>query len=285
MTLGFVGLGRMGQPIVRRLLAAGHAVLVHDIVPSSQKNLVADGATAPAGLVELAAQATLLFICVPGPAEVGAVMQTVLFAMQAGGTIVEMSTVSPAMGCDFARAAEARGLHFIDGPISGGVAAARDGALVMMAGGAPACIDAVRPVVNCFAPFLYHLGGPGSGYLAKAINQAIYLSYAAVFCEAAALGAVSGLDVPVLLEVLRRSVSGRPLMTHWEDHIATGDLAPGFQLSRVLKDLAMAQQACDAIGFKADLLEAVVAAFRATADDGHARHDMTALFHRKAAPA
>ena len=277
---GLVGLGRMGLPIVRRLIAAGHHPAVHDIDAAA----VAQAASvAPGSAAAVAAASDILFVCVPGPAEVSAVLREAFEAMRPGSTVVEMSTVSPTLGRDFAAAAAARGIGFIDGPLSGGVDSAIAGTLVMMAGGEARALDVVRPVIACFASDLFHLGPAGSGYLAKAINQAIYLSYAASFCEAAALGATSGLNVPVLLDVLRRSVAGKPLMTHWEERIASEDLAPGFQVARVLKDLAMAEAACADAGFDAKILKSVVSAFRGAADSGHGGHDMTALYQMKRA--
>jgi 3-hydroxyisobutyrate dehydrogenase len=117
--------------------------------------------------------------------------------------------------------------------------------------------------------------------LAKSINQAVYLSYVAAVCESVALGARGGLDVPVLLEVLRRSVGGMPMMTQWEVKIATQDLRPGFEVRRVLKDLSMAEAAASDLGFAMPILNTVVAAFESAATTGHTGDDMTALYQMK----
>ncbi len=277
--IGFVGLGRMGAPIVSHLVAAGHEVAVFDIDPAAMGR-VAD-ARVCASIAAAATGCELFFSCVPGPADVAAVMDEAFESLPASAVIVEMSTVSPAMGRELSARAEALGIGFIDGPLSGGAAAAHAGALVMMAGGTAEEMARITPVVCCFAPRIFHLGPAGSGYLAKSINQAVYLSYVAAVCESVALGARGGLDVPVLLEVLRRSVGGMPMMTQWEVKIATQDLRPGFEVRRVLKDLSMAEAAASDLGFAMPILNTVVAAFESAATTGHTGDDMTALYQMK----
>ncbi len=277
--IGFAGLGRMGAPIVSHLVTAGHEVAVFDIDPTAMARVA--GTRVCASVAAVATGCDLFFSCVPGPADVAAVMDEAFESLPASAVIVEMSTVSPAMGRELSARAEALGIGFIDGPLSGGAAAAHAGELVMMAGGAVEAIDRIITVVRCFAPSVFHLGPAGAGYLAKSINQAVYLSYVAAVCESVALGARGGLDVPVLLEVLRRSVGGMPMMTQWEVKIATQDLRPGFEVRRVLKDLSMAAAAASDLGFAMPILDTVVTAFEAAAAAGHKGDDMTALYQIK----
>lgn len=284
MNIGFIGIGRMGRPIVERLIAAGHILSVFDVDPQASARCLEVGAKICRSPAAIGADNGLTFICVPGPKEVDAVLSGAdgLFSsIRAGSVIVEMSTIGPAQGRALADRAASLAVVLLDAPLSGGEAGAASGELTAMVGGNEQALAGARPYLECFCSRIYHLGGSGSGYLAKAINQIIYLSYVASFSEAVALGKRAGLDVPVLLDALRASVAGRPLSTGWETRVASGDMSPGFQVRRVVKDLEMGEEACREISFEADIFFGVMKAFRDLANLGFAEDDMTALFQLK----
>jgi 3-hydroxyisobutyrate dehydrogenase-like beta-hydroxyacid dehydrogenase len=286
MVVGFIGLGRIGRPMAERVLAAGHRLFVNDVDERASAPLIADGATACATPAEIAEACEVVVTCVPGPTEIEAVFGApdgLLAALQAGTLVIDTSTI----GAEQCRALEARcaerGAAFVDAPVSGGFAAAAGGTLTVMCGGEPAAFARAAPLLAAFATHVVHLGPSGSGAIAKAINQIIYLSYAAVYCESVALGKRAGLDVSALLEVLRTSVAGHPLeLTHWDEHIERNDLAPGFQLARVLKDLDVCAATAAAYAQPVPILDAVLDAFRETAGRGFADADMTALYALRA---
>jgi 3-hydroxyisobutyrate dehydrogenase len=122
------------------------------------------------------------------------------------------------------------------------------------------------------------MGPLGSGNIAKLINQSIYLCYVAAFCESMRLGRSAGLDVQTLLDVLRKSVAGDPLMTGWEKRIETGDLTPGFRIRRVLKDMSLCDDVCSEQAFEGPIFEAALQAFRDVGAAGHMENDLTAIF-------
>jgi 3-hydroxyisobutyrate dehydrogenase-like beta-hydroxyacid dehydrogenase len=272
--------------MAERMLAAGHRLFVYDIDASACTPLLAAGATVCAAPVEIAEACEAVVTCLPGPAEIERLFDapgSLLAALKAGTLVVDTSTIG-AEQCRMleARCAE-RGAPFVDAPVSGGVAAAAAGTLTVMCGGEPAAFARAEPLLASFATHVVHLGPSGSGAIAKAINQIIYLSYVAVYCEGVALGSRAGLDVSALLDVLRTSVAGRPLeLTHWDEHIEQNDLAPGFQIARVLKDLDVCAATAATCEQPMPILDAVLDAFRETAGRGFTQADMTALYALRA---
>jgi len=128
-------------------------------------------------------------------------------------------------------------------------------------------------------PIIRASSGPvGSGNIAKLINQNIYLCYVAAFCESMRLGRSAGLDVQTLLDVLRKSVAGDPLMTGWEKRIETGDLEPGWRVRRVLKDMTLGADVASERAFDGPIFETALQAFRDIGEAGHMEHYLTALF-------
>jgi 3-hydroxyisobutyrate dehydrogenase-like beta-hydroxyacid dehydrogenase len=278
--VGFIGLGRMGTPLAQRILAAGFPLVVYDIEPAVCAPLVAAGALAAATPGAAAAGAAVVMSCVPGPAEVEAVLLGsggVLSAAAPGTIVVEMSTIDVALSRRFDAACAARGCRYLDAPISGGVDGARAGTLAIMAGGDAATLAEVRDLLACIATTVVHLGPAGCGHLAKLINQMIYLGYVALFCEATSAADAAGLDRAELIDVLRHSVAGHPLATHWEERLITRDITPGFAIARVLKDLRLAANSLAELPLDAPVFAAALAAYEAAAQRGHAGDDVTAV--------
>lgn len=284
MNIGFIGSGRMGSAIIGRLMSAGHVLSVFDIDPRATAGARDRGAKIVASPAGVAKESDLIFICVPGPKEVETVCvesDGVFPSARAGSIVVEMSTIGVSQGRSLAECAARSDIAFLDSPLSGGEARAASGELTALAGGDERTLERVRPFLECFCTSIYHLGGSGSGYLAKAINQIIYLSYVASFSEAVALGKRAGLDIVVLLDALRASVAAQPLITKWDNRIESGDMTPGFPVRRVLKDLELGEEACRGALYQADIFSQVVKAFRELENRGFAESDLTALYQLK----
>lgn len=283
--IGVVGLGRIGSCLAARLLDAGHALVVYDVMPEAMRPLVERGAAAATSVAELAARAPEIITSLPGPAEVDTVVAGpggILTAAPPGALVVETSTIGVAQSRDLATRCRRQGIGFLDAPVSGGVESARAGTLTVMAGGDERDLARARPYLNAFAAHVYHLGPSGSGATAKLLNQIVYLSYAAVFCEVTAFAARDGLDVPTLVDVLRRSVAGSPLMTGWERHLESGDFTPGFHIRRALKDLGLGSEAYAAGDYEAPVFAAALAAFENASAAGYAGCDIAALHASRA---
>ncbi len=281
MDIGFVGVGKMGGPMARRLIAAGHCVLVCDVDAQACAGLSLLGAEIRATPAQVARDCRNVITSLPSAREVETVMRRAdgLVASVCPGTLVmETSTIGPALSRELAREFAGRNARYLDCPVSNGVAAAQNGTLTFMIGGDGADVARAKPMLAHLAAQVFHLGPVGSGNVAKLLNQNVYLSYVAAFCESLRLGRRAGLDVRTLLDVLRNSVAGDPLMTAWEKRIETGDLAPGWAIRRVLKDMALGADVCAEHAFDAPILAAAMRAFREIGEAGHMEHDLTALF-------
>ncbi|WP_167361441.1 NAD(P)-dependent oxidoreductase, partial [Paraburkholderia ginsengiterrae] len=201
MEIGFCGPGLMGAPMIRHLLRAGHTVHVWNRTRAKAEALVADGAKVVETPRELAARCEAVLLCV---ADAAAVEETVFGAtgLLSGDTpaqrrvrwIVDHSSIPPAATRELAQRAAAlaaaresegaAGLGWIDAPVSGGVAGANAGTLAVMAGGAAADVEAVRPVLGAYASRVTHMGDVGAGQTAKLCNQTIVTATLAAIAEA-----------------------------------------------------------------------------------------------------
>ena len=206
--VGMIGLGRMGAPMAGRILDAGFPLTVWARRPPSLAALAARGAVVADSPAVLGAGSDCVLTCLPRPADVEAVAAQVLEGARPGSVLLDMSTIDPDTGRRVGRAARARGVDYLDAPVSGGPGGAATGTLTIMVGGEAAVLERCRPVLLALGTRIHHMGSTGSGHLAKLCNQVLTgVAYAAV-AEALVLGVKGGLDPARLLEVLSTS-SGR----------------------------------------------------------------------------
>ena len=269
--------------MARRILAAGFPLTVTDVNAEHAQVLQGDGAAVTADAAGIAAGSTIAITCVPGPAEVEAVYFAAngLLSNAAPGTLfVETSTIDVALSRRIGTACAERGVEYVDAPISGAVDGAVAGTLTVMAGGDATALARARPVLASFAERIVHVGATGAGHFTKLLNQAVYLGYVALFCEATAAADAYGIARSDLIDVLRHSVGGAPLSTNWDERLLSGDRTPGFQVARVLKDLRLGAAAYDGVDSSAPIFAAALAAFERAAANGHALDDMTTVVLR-----
>jgi len=196
-TLAFVGTGTMGGPMAARLLGAGHDVRVHDAVAAATAPLVAAGATAWPSAAGAAAGARVAMLSLPGPAEVEAVVtgpDGVLAADPLPRVVVDLSTNAVPMVRRLRERCGAVGVVFIDAPVSGGVAKARDGTLTVMVGAEPDELDDVREVLGAIGSDLFHVGPSGSGAIAKLVNNQLFLAAAVLVQETYLVAGALGME-------------------------------------------------------------------------------------------
>ncbi|KPA92677.1 NAD(P)-dependent oxidoreductase [Pseudomonas sp. RHF3.3-3] len=204
--LGFAGIGLMGLPMCRRLLAAGYPLTVWNRSPHKCAELVAAGARQVATPAELCAQADVVMLCLADTA----VVQEVVFgvdgvaqAAKTGQLLVDFSSLEPTATRQMAaRLLAERGVRWLDAPVSGGTAGAEAGSLAIMAGGEVADLERVRPVLLTLGQRVTHMGAVGAGQVTKACNQMIVACNALVIAEVVALAERSGVDASLLAEAL-----------------------------------------------------------------------------------
>jgi 3-hydroxyisobutyrate dehydrogenase len=214
MRLGFVGLGRMGLPMARRLLAHGHELVVFDLNPAAVEGLVAEGTTRAASVGELARQVEIVCLCLPTPDVVERVLQN--GGGMEGGTIrvvVDFSTTGPTVTQRIAATLATKGISFLDAPVSGGTNGAEAGTLTIMLSGDEAAYREVRPALDAVGKNFFYFGSqPGHGQMMKVINNTLMAAATISAFEGLVLGAKAGLDPQTMLDVIKVS-SGQSFAT------------------------------------------------------------------------
>ncbi len=249
MEIGFCGPGLMGAPMIRHLLRAGHAVHVWNRTRAKAEALLADGAQVVDTPRELATRCEAVLLCV---ADAAAVEETVFGAagiLSAGDSgrlrwIVDHSSIPPAATRAFAQraatlhdAGKGGGVGWIDAPVSGGVAGATAGTLAIMAGGATADIEAVRPLLDAYSARLTHMGEVGAGQTTKLCNQTIVTATLAAIAEAVSLAQRSGIDAAKLTEGLAGGWADSVLLQIFVPRMTQSGLAPIGALRTFQKDI------------------------------------------------
>jgi 3-hydroxyisobutyrate dehydrogenase/2-hydroxy-3-oxopropionate reductase len=236
---GFVGLGKMGQPMVRRLLAAGFTVHVFNRSRGSIEALVADGATAADSARQVAERADVVMTALPTPDSVEAIYDEMAGAARAGQIYIDHSTVSPGLNRWCAERLKERQADFLDAPVSGGPAGASGGTLTVMVGGEPAVFDLGLPVLQAFGKNIRLCGPAGSGQVVKLINQLLVGVHTSAIAEAAVFGARLGADPQVVLDLIGTSFGGSTMMTRNLPRFISRDFGPATPVNLILKDLGL----------------------------------------------
>ena len=205
MKIGFIGLGAMGLPMTRRLLAAGHTVAVASRSRPPIDAAIAAGALDGRDARGVVEKSDVTLICVPFSPDVGIVLDTIGPAMRPGKILVDCSTIEPDAEVAFHTRVAATGASYLEAPLSGGPLAARDGTLAVMAGGAAGVFEKVRPALEPFAREIMHMGRPGSGQSAKLCNNLIHAAQNLAVAEACALAARAGVDIARFRKIVMHS--------------------------------------------------------------------------------
>jgi 3-hydroxyisobutyrate dehydrogenase len=240
--LGYVGLGLMGTPMARRLLAAGHEVMVWNRSPTKAAALVEAGAKLANHPDDVARAAGIIFICVTDAAAVEEVVfgrNGLAEAPGDGKLVVDFSSIHPeATRAIAARLKQANGLGWIDAPVSGGSKGAEEGTLAVMAGGDSANVERVRPYVLAMARRLTHMGPTGAGQTTKLCNQVIVGGAMAVLAEATRLAANAGIDAARLPEALAGGFADSIPLQLFVPRMVRGIHSPPLgHIATMLKDL------------------------------------------------
>lgn len=205
-TLGFIGTGVMGEPMCRNLAAkSGARVLAWDLSPAPLERLRASGVAVGRSPAEVVARASVLFLCLPGGAQLRALCEgELLGAARAGLTVVDLGTSGVALARELAQRFAARGADYADAPIARTREAAQKGTLSITVGAAPAVYARVEPLLRCMGSDITHCGGIGSGQVVKILNNMVLFQTVNALAEALALGRRAGVDPALLFEALSK---------------------------------------------------------------------------------
>ena len=279
MTLGFVGLGQMGKPIALNLLRSGADLIVADRDDSRFDAFTGKGARATTRLGELA-DADIIFLCLPHDGVVRDVLlgaDGLLPRLAPGRTIVDLSTIVHAASLAIAEAVEARGVAFLDAPITGMEARAVDATLTIMCGGTRGTFDRVKPVLSLIGSKILYMGPSGSGQLTKLINQLLFDINAAALGEVLPMAAKMGLDPDLIGEVVN-SGSGRSFASEFFlPRILKGHFADGYPMAHAYKDLISGAELSARHCIPMPVLAAATATYQAALLRGHGAKDKGAM--------
>ncbi len=243
--IAFIGTGIMGAPMVRNLLRAGFALVVHNRTRSKAEALQTDGATVADSPAQAAAQADVVVSCVPDSPDVEAVWLGpggVLESARPGMLGVDMSTIAPATARAVAQAVEQGGGTFLDAPISGGDVGAKNGTLSIMVGGPEDAFRRARPVLEAMGKTIVHCGPNGMGQQTKLCNQVICVLNILAAAEAISLARKAGLDLDRMLQAVTAGAANSWMLQNLGPKMAAGDYAPGFFIDLQQKDLRLVQE-------------------------------------------
>ena len=240
MKVAFIGLGVMGFPMAGHLKAAGREVSVFNRSPEKARRWVdKHGGRAGATIAETVASCELVALCVGNDDDVRQVAAEALPAMAEGGIIVDHTTASAKLAREAADQARAAGRWFVDAPVSGGQAGAENGQLTIMLGGDEEAVERATPVIQAYAKAMRRIGGPGSGQLAKMVNQICIAGTLQGLAEAVHFAKCSGADTQAVFEAISKGAAQSWQMDNRWATMVEGKYDYGFAVDWMRKDLGL----------------------------------------------
>jgi 3-hydroxyisobutyrate dehydrogenase len=254
-TIGFIGLGVMGEPICRNLVKkSGARVIAFDLTPEPLERLREEGADIAVSVAEVVDRSDLVFLCLPSAKHVRSVFDGdgILKNIRKDQVVVDLGTSSVKQTRDFARQLQAKGASWADAPIARTRQAAQDGTLSVMVGGSGELFAAIEPLIRCFATDVTNCGGTGAGQVTKILNNMVLFETVNALAEAVALAKRSGVDPALLLDTLSKgSADSFALRNHGMKAILTGNFPErAFSTEYALKDLSYALELAADAGIK-----------------------------------
>jgi 3-hydroxyisobutyrate dehydrogenase len=279
-TIGFIGLGNMGHPMVARLAHAGHLVLVSDVAEEAVEAVLGD----VAGTARLAGrehEVQALITMLPNSDIVESVLLAggVAAALQPGALVIDMSSSEPERSRRLAETLEDLGVRYVDAPVSGGVRGAVAGSLAIMVGGKEDDVAIAVPVLEALGRTILPVGPAGAGHAAKALNNLVSASTILATVEALRIGEAFGLDPAIVNSVLNAS-SGRTNTSEnkVEQFMLSGSFASGFTIGLMSKDVSIATRLAHELGVSAPHSDTTGLWWQAAVSAGAAAGDHTSMY-------
>jgi len=279
-TVAFVGLGIMGAPMARNLLAAGHEVIGVNRSRPAVERLVRAGGRAGDSLAEAVAAAEVVITMLPDSPDVESVAlgDGGIYAAAKPGTLhVDCSTIRPDVAVRLAAEGSARGLAVVDAPVSGGEAGAVGGTLSIMVGGAEADVERARPLLAAMGRTIVRVGPAGAGQTVKAANQLLVAGTIELVAEAIVFLEAHGVDTAAAVEVLSGGLAGNAILTSKAPKMIARDFTPGFRIELHHKDMGIVTSAAREAGVAIPLGSQVAGLIAALHAQGYGRLDHGAL--------
>ena len=279
MKLGFVGLGQMGKPIALNLLKSGADLVVIDRTDQAFEAFRDKGARGSTDVASLA-DADVIFLCLPSAKVVKDFVLReggLLSLIGPGQTVVDLSTITYSATTELARALAAKGVAFVDAPISGMEARAIDGTLTVMCGGEREVFERIRPLLDCIGNKILYMGPAGSGQLTKLINQLLFDINAAALGEILPMATKMGLDPNLVGEVINAGTGRSYASEFFVPRILQRHFSDGYPMAHAYKDLISGAELGANLCIPMPVLAAATATYQTALLRGHGEKDKGAM--------
>jgi len=280
--IGFIGLGVMGKPMAKHLIAAGHTLTVHNRSRGAVDELAAAGASAAASPAEVARASKVIITMLPDTPDVERVLtgpDGVLTALASGASVIDMSSISPAATERLAKLVADKGGSMLDAPVSGGEIGAINASLSIMVGGDEATFHKMKPILDVMGnkERVVYIGRSGAGQVCKICNQVAIGGALAGVSEAFALAKKAGVDAARVRQALLGGFAASRVLEVHGERMLVDNYKPGFRARLYQKDLRLANEAASANGVAMPATAVVAQLLNALVASGGADLDYAAL--------
>ena len=279
-TIGFIGLGIMGKPMVKNLLKAGYDVTAYDLVKDAVDYVVAAGAKGAASIADATKDKDVIILMLPNSPQVKEVVlgeNGVLENIEKGKIIIDMSSIAPLVSKEVGAKCAEKGVRFMDAPVSGGEPKAIDGTLSIMVGGSQADFDENKELLACMGASVVLTGDIGAGNTTKLANQVVVALNIAAVAEAFMLAKKAGVDPHLVFDAIKGGLAGSTVMNAKAPMMMDANFKPGFKIDLHIKDLNNALETGHGVGSPLPLTAAVMEMMQTLRADGCGQDDHSAL--------
>ncbi len=273
--VGYIGLGIMGRPMAGHLLSAGYPLTVFNRTRAKTASLAVAGARVADSPRAVAEASDIIFTNVTDSPDLEAVVLGeadepfgVIDGARPGSIVVDNSTVAPATAKKIAAILQAKGVHFLDAPVTGGEKGAVEATLAIMVGGEEKMFQRVLPLLQRLGKTVLHVGPHGAGQMTKAINQILGAIHLCAMAEALALAKAAGLDLEKTRQIVASGAAGSWMLTNLAPRAIAGDFRPGFKAGLQNKDLRIAMEAATQLDLDLPLTQLAKHRFKHLVDMG-----------------
>jgi len=279
MKVAFLGLGVMGYPMAGHLVKkGGHTVTVYNRTAARAQAWAKEyGGSAAASPADAAKGAELVFMCVGDDPDVRAVGTAAFAGMAKGTVLIDHTTASAEVAREMEAAAKAKGLGFLDAPVSGGEAGAKNGVLTVMVGGDKAAFDTAKPAMDCYGRAVTLMGPSGAGQLTKMVNQICIAGCVQGLSEGLAFGLKAGLDVAQVLDVISKGAAQSWQMENRGKTMIEDKFEFGFAVNWMRKDLRISMDEARRNGARLPVTALVDQFYAEVQRRGGGRYDTSSL--------
>lgn len=280
MKLGFIGLGIMGKPMSKNLVKAGHELVVYNRSKASVDELVALGAKAADTPKEVAENSDVIITMLPNSPQVLEIClgeNGIIEGAREGQVVIDMSSIDPLKSREVSEGLAAKGVDFLDAPVSGGEPKAIDGTISVMVGGKKEVFYENYDVMKAMAGSVVYVGEVGAGNITKLANQVIVALNIAAMSEAFTLATKAGVDPDLVYQAIRGGLAGSTVLDAKAPMVMDRNFNPGFRIELHIKDLQNVLDTSHELGASLPLTSQVMEIMQALRADGHEKDDHSAI--------